>query len=156
GRVHLGHHEQVGGVEGRIEVAPERRGTAVPVRLEDAHHARPTALAGGPERGAHLAGKVRVVVDERDARTLAAKLEASGDAAVARERLGGGCERRTDTQRGDQRGGRVQRVVPAGNGEADGAELAARVDEREARSLPPGAQVHYPVVGILVLAVRDR
>ena len=53
--VHVGEHDRVGAVERAGEVAPQRRGARVAVRLEHHDHPAPPALARGRDRGRDLA-----------------------------------------------------------------------------------------------------
>ena len=80
--------QDVGGVEGAPELARERLGAAVAVRLEDADDALEVELGGGGERDGDLGGVVAVVVDDGHARDVAHVREAPARALELGERGG--------------------------------------------------------------------
>ena len=135
-RVHVGEHERVGARERVGEVAPQRGGARVAVRLEHRDDALPPAFAGGADHGVDVARQVRVVVDVGDAVALAAELEPARHAGEAAERARDRVEGRTELERDRRRAGGVHRVVTPGHRELHHAR-APRRDATSVNCVPP-------------------
>ena len=93
--IDVGDHENVSTDKPVSEVLPERRRSAVAMRLEDAHDAFPSAVGGGGKRSLDLGRQMRVVVDEGHPVDLASELEAPSDTAEPGECCGSGGGRTT-------------------------------------------------------------
>ena len=91
-----------------------------------------TAFAGGGEGGANLSGVVAVIVDDGDAASLAAKLEAPVDSAETAEAFGNLIRVHAELMGDGDGGSGVEDVVASGNMEFEGTERAESRSDLEA------------------------
>ena len=69
-RINVGHHHAVGVVESAPELAPQRFGPRIAMRLEHRQHALASGGSRGRERRANLGGMMRVIVHQQKALAL--------------------------------------------------------------------------------------
>ncbi len=134
-RVHLGDARGVGGRQRSAELAGEVARPGGKVRLEEDEHPLRAELARGGDRRGELGRVVRVVVVDPNASGLARELEPARRAAEAAERLGGLGPRDTGELERGERGGGVDPVVGARDGQRElhRLELPAAHDVRHLR-----------------------
>ncbi len=122
------------GVGVGVHQAPRPR---VGMRHEAGQHAPGVkAVPRRLQRGAHLGGVVRVVVDEGHAANLAADLETTADALKPTDRFDRGGNRHADTNGGGERRQRVRRIVLTGQPGGDDGEDLPLVPGGEAHPIP--------------------
>ena len=132
--IDVGQHQLVGGVEGIEELAEQIARARVAVRLEEHDQAAAEALARRRQGGADLGRMVTVVADHHDAAGFAAHLEAAVDAAElasASRTVSKGTP--SSVRDGERREG-VERVVAAGQAQAQRAEQLAAAHDLESAS----------------------
>ena len=95
--------------------------------LEHRDHSLPFTFTCSVDHRRHLAGQVRVVVDERDPVTLAPELEPPGHSTEGGERALHRVEGNAELDSDGGGAGRVGRVVAAGERELDVTEPYRRV-----------------------------
>ncbi len=144
-RIDVGEDDLVGRAEGRPELFHQVPGTAVAMGLEGNHDpssARPCCR----DHGCKLGGVMPIIVNQHHTAPLATPLEAPLGPGKFLERRGDDPIRHLQLETHGHGPERIEQVVPPGDGEAQGAQLAARLVHQPADDAPRAERLQLNVV----------